>query len=123
MLQSGIRAGEFDRWVRFKRKVKSVGDANSDYVDSWQVISLGDQKMRKKELPGQEVVVADKLTFVQKTVFTGRYRSDLTTEDRLICEGKAYQIISITETPGVNGVAMRRRYIDIVCNLLDTEET
>lgn len=118
MLQGSPRAGEFDRTVLFIRKVKSVGTANSDYVESWvPVPSNPTQKMRKKELPGKEIEVADRLVYSQRTVFTGRYRNDLTAEDRLKCEGKIYQIISITEPEG------RRRFIDVVCNLMDTEET
>jgi SPP1 family predicted phage head-tail adaptor len=72
--------------------------------------------MRKTELPGRELEIADRLTFVQKTVFRGRYRSDLTTEDQAVCEGKKYEIISITEPEGT-----RRQFIDVVCNLIDTE--
>lgn len=117
MLQSRIRAGELDCEITFIRPNISVGDANSDYINGWNPISPGDWA-RKVDSPGREVVVADRPTYIQKTVWTIRYRSDINQRMRIVHEGKLYEIISIHANNSSRG-----RWLDIVTQLLDTEAT
>lgn len=118
MLQDKLRAGDFDREIYILEPTITVGSANSDYVTTWTLIDDDPLMMAKRtETKGTEVVVSDRLTFVQKTIFTIRYRSDISTRNRIRFDSVLYEIISVTETEG------RRRFLEIVCNRLDTETT
>jgi len=116
MLQSKIRAGQLDRQITFISKTVTVGTANSDYINGW---AIGTTVWAKKtDLPGSEVVADDRVTYVQKTVWTIRYLTGINTENRLVYNGKIYEILSITENEG-----SRDRFLDVTSNLLDTETT
>lgn len=116
MLQSSIRRGELDREITFIRATFSRGTSNQD-VATWAVLATNPTVFaRKKELKGNEVVVGDKLTYIQKTLFTIVYRGDLTTKDRAVFSGRVYEIVSITEAG-----EQRKSYLDIMANLLDNE--
>lgn len=117
MLQDRLRAGEFDREIIILEPVYSVGSANSNHIDSWSPITNSVMMAKRTETKGTEVVVNDRLTFVQKTIFSIRYRSDVSTINRVRFDSVLYEIISVTETQG------RRRFLDLVCNRLDTETT
>lgn len=116
MLQSKLRAGQLDRQITFIQKSVSVGTANSDYITGWGIIDTVWAK--KFDLPGNELVADDRITYVQKTIWTIRYRSDITVEMRLVYNGKIYEILSIIENDG-----SRDRWLDITANLLNTETT
>lgn len=117
MLQSTLRSGELDREISFIKPDVTIGAANSDYVGSWSPIASNPTvRARKEEMPGREMEIAGRLTYVQKTKFTIRYRTDILQTYRVVCEGRVYQIISVTEP-----AATRKRTLDIVCNLLDNE--
>ena len=117
MLQSSIRRGEMDRTVTFIKKVLENSSSNDDAISEWVEVSVDPVVSAKKvDLKGNDVVVADRLTYVQSTKFTVDHRTDLTTENRLVCEGRVYEIIAITENN-----SSREFYIDVVGNLLDTE--
>jgi SPP1 family predicted phage head-tail adaptor len=115
MLQSRIRAGDLDQEITFIQPSVSVGDANSDYISGWNTVSPTDWA-RKVDRPGNEVVINDRPTYVQKTTWTIRYRSDITERMRIVHEGKVYEIISIHPNN-----SSRNRFLDIVSQLLDTE--
>ena len=117
MLQSRIRAGELDQQISFIAPVISVGDANSDYISGWNPVPPSDWA-RKVDKPGTELVVADRITYVQDTVWTIRYRSDITPQMRIVHDGRLYEIISIHPNN-----SSRDRWLDIVTQLLDTETT
>ena len=116
MLQSKLRAGQLDREITFITKTVTVGTANSDYINGW---TNGTTVWAKKtDLPGTELVVDDRVTLVQKTTWTIRYMTGLTTQMRIVYNGKIYEILSIVENEG-----SRDRWLDISSNLLDTETT
>lgn len=117
MLQSRVRPGELDRRITFIRKVLVNGVSNEDYITNWEVLPFRPQTWaRKKDLRGQELVIADRLTYVQHTLYTIRYRTDITVEMRIVLDGKVYEIVAITENE-----SSRKGYLDITANLLDTE--
>lgn len=117
MLQSNIRRGELDREVTFIKPVKETGSANSDRITGWVEVDEDPQVFaRKKDLPGRDVVTADRLVYAQRTVWTVDYREDLTIENRLVYNTRVYEVIAVTETEG-----SRKRYVDVMTNLIDTE--
>ena len=116
MLQNKIRRGELDRAITFVQGVVNRGNSNQDEIAYWTPIAIFPTVYaRKVETKGSELVVADQIQYIQKTVFTIVYRTDLSVKYRVRCEGKVYEIISVTE----NGP--RKMYLDVVTNLLDKE--
>ena len=117
MLQSRIRTGELDRKVTFIKKVVTTPSTNEDKITGWtSVTSNPIVYARKKDLPGIEVFENDRITYKQRTVWTIRHRSDLTTENRLVFETRVYNILSITDHE-----SGRDRFKDVLTELVDTE--
>lgn len=117
MLQTTIRRGELDRQVTFIKPVKGTNDTNEDEITGWVEVDTDPTVFAKKvDLKGSEQMIAERLTYIQNTKFIVDYRSDLTTENRVVCDGKVYEINAITDNN-----SSRQRYIDVMCALLDTE--
>jgi SPP1 family predicted phage head-tail adaptor len=117
MLQSSIRRGELDREVTFIKKVIGSNATNEDEITSWIAVDTDPTVSAKKvDLKGDTTIIADRPTYVQNTKFIVDHRTDLTTENRAVCSGKVYEIIAILDNN-----SSRDFYIDVVCNLLDTE--
>lgn len=117
MLQGKIRTGELDREITFIKEVTTRGASNQDTITSWELIDEYPTVFaRKTEMKGNEVVIGDQLKFIQKTVFTIRHRTDLSVKNRVVCDDKVYEIVSITEAG-----EMRRTWLDVVANYLDNE--
>lgn len=118
MLQSSVRRGELDREGTFLKSVKETGESNEDRITGWIEVDTDPTVfLRKRDLSGKDEVIAERLTYMQKTVFTGDWRTDITTENRLYVEGKVYEIIAVTDNMQSRGM-----YKDFMCHLLDTEE-
>jgi head-tail adaptor len=116
MLQTKIRRGELDREVYLIKPVVVDDAANAGTKPTWELVDTDSLVFaRKKELPGKELVVADRLTYVQMTIWTMVYREDLTVENRVVFKNKPYEITSIIESDA------RGMYIDIHSTLIDTE--
>lgn len=117
MLQSSIRRGEMDSTVTFIKKVVNVNSTNESEVTSWTEVATDPTVSAKKiDLKGDTTIVADRPTYIQNTKFIVDHRTDLTTENRAVCEGRVYEIIAI-----LTNNSSREFYIDVICNLLDTE--
>jgi SPP1 family predicted phage head-tail adaptor len=117
MLQSSIRRGEMDREVTFIKKVITSNSTNEDEVNSWIEVDVDPVVAAKQvDLKGNDVVIADRLTYVQNTKFIVDHRTDLTTENRAVCGGRVYEIVAIL----LNN-SSRDMYLDVICNLVDTE--
>lgn len=117
MLQSRIRRGELDREVTFLKPVKTSNATNEDEVQRWTEIT-NDPTVAAKVIqrPGREVVLADRITFVQTTMFIIDHREDLTGENRVYYNGKVYNILSITEHE-----SSRDMYTEIAAEVLENE--
>lgn len=116
MLQSRIRRGELDREIFFIEKVIAGNAFNEDKETSWDYIADYQVMARVMEKPGKEIMVGDRLTYLQSTTFTVDYRSDINVRMRIVYREKVYEIISITDNEGG-----RDRYQDVVAALLDSE--
>jgi SPP1 family predicted phage head-tail adaptor len=117
MLQSSIRRGEMDRTVTFIKKVIGSSSSNEDKITGWIEVTTDPTVSAKRvDMKGNDVVIADRMTYVQNTKYIIDHRTDLTTENRLVEDGRVFEIIAIT----INN-SSRERYLDIMCNLLDTE--
>jgi head-tail adaptor len=117
MLQSKIRRGELDREVTFIKPVKSVGQSNEDKITSWiEVATDPTVMMRKRDVSGNSSLDGDRDSAVQQSIFTGDYRTDITTENRMVCEGQVFEIVAVTDNNESRGT-----YKDFKTELLDTE--
>ena len=117
MLQSVIRRGELDRTITFIKKVIETNSHNEEEVTGWTEVSTDPVVSAKKvDMKGDTTIIADRPTYVQNTKFVVDYREDLTTENRLACDGKVYQILALPEDN-----SGRERYLNVMCYLLDTE--
>lgn len=116
MLQGKIRRGELDRQITFIKPVYAKGGSNQDEITEWvKVANYPTVFSRRRDLAGKEMVIADQLKFVQKTEFIVVYREDVDPVNRIVFEGKVYEIISVTETE------QRKMYLQIMANYLDNE--
>jgi len=115
MLQSSIRRGELDRQIYLIKPINVDDAANASATTGWALVDAFPSVFaRKKELNGREVVVADRLTYVQTTLWVIMYREDLTTRNRVVFNGRPYEITAILEVG-------REQYLELHTNLVDTE--
>lgn len=118
MLQSRIRRGQMDREITLIKGVKTTNSFNESKYETWvEVDSNPIVWTRMRQLKGREVVIADRITYVQETVFTIDHRTDLTLHDnRVVYAGIPYNIISI-----IPNEESRDMYLDLICEIIDTE--
>lgn len=121
MLQSRVRAGEMDREITFVKKVLTQSAFNTRDEASWVRVDQSPTVFaRMKEIVrprGNEEVIADRIVSIHITVFTVRYRTDITTENnRVIFEGRPYNIVHVMNTDGVRG-----SFLDVQTELVDNE--
>ena len=121
MLQNRVRAGEMDREITFVKKVRTTNAYNEPAEISWIPVTSSPtvfaRVVEKIRPSGNEQVVADRIVTVQITVFTVRFREDITTEEnRVIFNGRPYNIVNIIETAGT-----RSSFLDVQAELVDNE--
>lgn len=105
MLSHKEQIGRLDRRVTFQSKIVGENVSNEDAEIGWEdVVTVWASRDDKT---GNEIVAGDKITGFQDAVFTVRYRTGLSIEMRIVCEGLIYGITSIQEVG-------RRRYLSIV---------
>jgi len=107
-----------DRQITLIKGVKTTNTFNEAKYDTWVEVDTNPIVWtRMKQMKGREVVIADRLTYVQETVFTIDHRTDLKLHDnRVVYAGIPYNIISI-----IPNDESRDMYLDLICEILDTE--
>lgn len=117
MLQTRIRRGELDREITFLKKVISDADSNADNIDAWVKVDTDpDVFARKREQTGDVLMSDQRVTYSQRTEWVVDYREDINTENRIVYNGKVYDILSVTDYE--DG---RERYLAIMSHLRDNE--
>lgn len=118
MLQSRIRRGEMDRQVLLIKKVIATNSFNEDKEEGWEAVAVNPLVWaRMRQAKGREVAVADRINYVQETIFTMDYRTDISEVDfRVVFREKPYNIISVTPNE-----ESRDMYIDVICQVVDDE--
>jgi SPP1 family predicted phage head-tail adaptor len=117
MLQSRIRRGELDREVTFLKKIVGENETGEDEDLGWEVVGVNPYAFAKViQRPGKEMMIANRVTFVQTTLFIIDHRTDLTTGNRIYYNSKVYNILSITEHE-----SGRDMYSEIAAEVLDNE--
>ena len=109
MLASKYQVGRFDRKITLMQPVEVASTSGGPKFSGYEQLDNDPQPwaMVKNKL-GSEIVQNDIITHVQQSVFTIRYRTDLTLNVRIVHENKMYKIFSFAESGET-----RRRFIDI----------
>jgi SPP1 family predicted phage head-tail adaptor len=90
--------GKLDVRITFQEKMISTNESNEDEEIGWQdVVTVWASKEDISGVSSGEEYRAEKLTAYQNTIFKIRYRTDITTKLRLVCNGVNYGILEIAE--------------------------
>jgi SPP1 family predicted phage head-tail adaptor len=105
-----MRTGELDRRLKFQEPDRTQA-TDGQKVPTWTDISTVPDMWCKVSTPmggrgSMEDYEADQLTATTVTLFTIRYRSDITQQMRIVFEGSNYDILTIEEVT-------RRNYLII----------
>lgn len=92
--------------VEFQRKTR-VQNASGGFVDAWSPIAGAASRAHVKAVSGAERMQAERLNASTKERLVCRYFPGLSPADRVIIEGRAYQITF------VNDVERRKRFYEL----------
>lgn len=109
MLNSKYQIGRFDRKITLLQPIAAVSVSGGPKSSGYEQLDTDPEPwaMVRNKLGG-EVIENDKITHVQQTIFTVRYRTDITLDVRIVHESKMYAIHSFAESGET-----RRRFLDI----------
>jgi SPP1 family predicted phage head-tail adaptor len=106
-----------DQQVTFLQAIIGSNSTNEDENEGWEEIEVDPTVWaRVRQQKGKEVVIADRVTHLQTTVFTINYRADISVLNRIVYREKVYDILSVVENEG-----SREGFLDVVGELLDNE--
>jgi SPP1 family predicted phage head-tail adaptor len=117
MLQTRIRRGELDREVIFLQQIIGSNATNEDEDSGWERVDTDSSVFAKVvQRPGREMMLADRVTFIQTTLFYVDHRTDITERNRIYYNSKVYNILSVTEPE-----SGRETFLEIAAEVNDTE--
>lgn len=87
-------AGRLDRRVVIQRATVTQGSTGQP-VETWATWKV--VFMEKRDVRADERFRADQELATETTVFMAQYLDGLRTDDRLVCEGKTYDILGLAE--------------------------
>jgi hypothetical protein len=93
-----MNSGALDRFVVIFAPVTTVDAASGGSVETFR--PAGTCWAKREDTGGREYRSSSALQAEKTTLFTIRYRADLTTRHRLTCEAQNYDITDIGEVPG-----------------------
>ena len=105
--------------VTFIKKMIVPDEFNADAETYWDPISnyptVFARVTQKPRPRGNEVVIGDRIVSVQVTIFTVRWRDDITVEHRVVFENIPYNIVHVVEGDS------RREVLVITAEKIDNE--
>ncbi|MBB5704635.1 SPP1 family predicted phage head-tail adaptor [Ochrobactrum daejeonense] len=99
-----MHIGNLDRRVTIERKTKTKTPTGS-IVESWQAVTTVWAEIVKQST--SEFFTGYGEAESQKTVFRIRYRSDITTDDRISYNGTAYNLKDVSEIGRRDGLELQ----------------
>jgi len=106
-----------DREITFIKKDLSIGASNADHIDAWiEVDTDPTVAARRRDLKGDVIIDAERVTFGQRIEWIVDYREDITIDNRLVYKTQVYQIIGVSEH-----MSSREGYLVIMTNVLNNE--
>ena len=85
-----MRAGELDRRVTLQHRELSDADTQGERTETF--VTYATVWAKKREVTERERFTAQQVQAELDAIFTIRYRNDVLATDRLICEGRTYNI-------------------------------
>lgn len=80
------------------QEIIADGDSNEDKVTGYEPIDTNPQVWaRVQNETGDTDVIGDQVKHVQSTVFTIRYRTDITIKNKIVHNSKMYSVLSAIE--------------------------
>ena len=101
-----ISAGMLQTPVEFQRKSRAPNNTGG-FVETWSVLAGSATRAHVKALSGSERLHASRVNAETKARMVCRYFAGLLPEDRVIIEGRAYNVTFI------NDVEFRKRWLEI----------
>lgn len=95
---TGLRAGDLNRRISLQRFSHAVDPASGERVKTWATIETVWASRRRAS--ARETLASAELAAVVSDIFEIRWAvawSDLNPKDRLVFEGRAYEIASVDE--------------------------
>lgn len=89
-----IRAGLLDRRIRIERRVERVDDSGQVVLD-W--VKRAEVWARVEPLGGRENFGQDQFVATGDLRFTIRWRSDVTPLERIVYDGREYDIVTVAD--------------------------
>lgn len=106
-----------DRRITFIQPIYEVGDSNEEKIIGWEVIDDNPTVWAsKRENKGDEIPIADQLTYSQQTHYGIRWRSDLNVRLQVVDGSQKYSILSITEIE-----EGRKRFLNVVTAIIQNQ--
>jgi SPP1 family predicted phage head-tail adaptor len=87
-----MRAGKLDRWVTILRLTRTGTNEVNEPVETWAVVATVSAQQRPDR--GSERFAASQVGGTAVMTFHLRFRADLTDQDRLLYEGRTYEIVA-----------------------------
>lgn len=106
-----MRAGTLDRRVTLQSRTLAAANARGEKIPSWS--DLATVWAQKRDLSGRELYAASQLHAEASVAFRIRYRSGLTTVNRLVYDGLNYDVLHLSEIG-------RREGYELLCKRVET---
>lgn len=104
-----IEVGKMDKIVRFEQKIFSTDASNQHKPMGWEDIDSNPEVYAQVDYKsGSENFQSDQLVAVKTASISIRYRTDLTTENRVIVDNEIFDILTIIEVG-------RKRFLRLTC--------
>jgi SPP1 family predicted phage head-tail adaptor len=105
-----VRIGRRDRKIivqRYAETRNAYNEVEKEWADLYTIWA------HLKTQSGKEALSAEQVVSSNTAVFNIRYKS-LTTQDRVLCEGRVYDIQSLNELG-------RKKELELICNTRENE--
>ncbi len=99
-----MRAGSLDRSITLERRSETVSDAGT-VTESWAALTT--MRAERVEVSSDEANTETGKSEVVRMTFRTRYFAGLTTDDRLVFDGQAFDIVGIDEIGRRRGLLLR----------------
>ena len=103
-----MRIGQLDRRVSLESRVDQFDSTTNELIPAWAPIAT--VPAAKRDQGGREFLSAGTVIAEGRTLFTIRWRDDVSTIDRLICDGIAFNIVNVAELG-------RRQWLQLQCEV------
>lgn len=104
-----MRAGRLDRRLTLQTRTLAAANARGEKIPSYS--TLATVWGGKRDVSGREFFASAQLHAEASTRFEIRHRQDLTTVNRVVCDGVTYDVLHIAEIG-------RRKGLELVCKVV-----